>query len=260
MVTGSAPIEKHVLDFLKICFCCPLGEGYGMTESTASGTLSQMKNPESGTIGGPHPMMKIKLRDIPEMSYLSTDNPPRGEICLFGPCVMEGYFLNPEKTAETVQNGWLFTGDVGQIEANGSVKIIDRAKNIFKLSQGEYIAPEKLENIFVQAPHIMQIWVHGDSLKDHLVAFVYPDPEICGKDFDKEKMKETVFDDILAQVKKYSLNSLETPKQLMLLDEPFTIDNNILTPTMKLKRNVAKEVFKKEIEELYALPMLNTKK
>jgi long-chain acyl-CoA synthetase len=96
----------------------------------------------------------VRLRDIPEMGYSSQSSPPKGEICFWGPCIMKGYFNNPEKTDEAFQDGWLLSGDVGMILPNGAIKIIDRAKNIFKLSQGEYIAPEKIENVFVQSEWI----------------------------------------------------------------------------------------------------------
>jgi len=86
------------------------------------------------------------------MGYSSEDKPhPRGEICFWGPSVMKGYFKNPEKTKAAFHNEWLMSGDVGMVLPNGAIKIFDRAKNIFKLSQGEYIAPEKLENVFIQS-------------------------------------------------------------------------------------------------------------
>lgn len=150
MLTGSAPISPEVLDFLKICFCCPISEGYGMTETCAGSVLTKMTDNVSGQVGGPVANVKLRLRDIPEMNYLHTNTPlPQGEVCFWGPSIMKGYFKQPEKTAETIVDGWLYSGDVGQINPNGSLKIIDRAKNIFKLSQGEYLAPEKLENIYV---------------------------------------------------------------------------------------------------------------
>ena len=98
---------------------------------------------------------KARLRDIPEMGYYSTDENPRGELCLKGANIFPGYFKAPEKTKEVFdQDGWLLTGDVAIVYPSGAIKIIDRAKNIFKLSQGEYIAPEKLENTYIQSPFI----------------------------------------------------------------------------------------------------------
>lgn len=178
MLTGSAPIASEVLDFLKICFCAPLIEGYGLTESCAGSFLTNAADPKSGHVGGPLQNVKVRLSDLPEMNYLHTSNPPRGEVCLWGPSIMPGYFLNPEKTAESIKNEWLYTGDVGEIRSNGSLRIIDRAKNIFKLSQGEYIAPEKLENVYIQSPFISQNWIYGDSLRDHIIIFIVIDPAI----------------------------------------------------------------------------------
>ena len=125
----------------------------------------------------------MKLVDVPEMGYYSTDKingvpHPRGEICIRGTSCCPGYFKEPEKTKETIDNkGWVHTGDVGMILSNGALKIIDRKKNIFKLSQGEYIAAEKLENIYVNIDSIKQIFIYGDSLKSYLVAIVVPDKD-----------------------------------------------------------------------------------
>lgn len=140
------------------------------------------------------------------------------------------------------------------------MKIIDRAKNIFKLSQGEYIAPEKLENIFVQSPHIMQVWVHGDSLQNYLLAFVVPDPDVCGKDYNEEELKEKIYKEIVGLAKQKKLNSLEIPKQIQLIKEPFGIENGFLTPTLKLKRNVAAQKFKEMVDLLYKMPILKVEK
>ena len=156
MITASAPIDKKVLDFLKICFLVPIKEGYGLSETTTGGSVTSEDDPVTGHVGGPTECLKLRLKDIPEMEYFSTDKPfPRGEICMKGPCVFSGYFKRPDKTAEAFDDdGWFRSGDVGVAFPNGSIKIIDRSKNIFKLSQGEYIAPEKLENIYVMSTHI----------------------------------------------------------------------------------------------------------
>ena len=164
MVTGSAPIDKAVIDYLKICFCCPIAEGYGLTESAAGSCVCAMDDPVTGHVGGPVESVKIRLKDLPEMNYLSSDLPyPRGEICMQGPSIFSGYYKRPDKTAEAFEDGWFLTGDVAQVYPNGSIKIIDRSKNIFKLSQGEYIAPEKIEQIFTLSPMISQAFIYGDS-------------------------------------------------------------------------------------------------
>jgi long-chain acyl-CoA synthetase len=190
MFTGSAPIAADVLNFCKIAFCCPIYEGYGQTETMAAATICKGNDPIAGHVGGPLPSLKIRLRDIPEMEYLHTDEFPRGEICFKGNNIFESYYKNPEKTSEAFdEDGWLRSGDVGLIYPNGSIRIIDRAKNIFKMAQGEYIAPEKLENVYIQCPLIQQIFVHGDSLESFLLAVIVLEPGTVKK-WAKENQKE----------------------------------------------------------------------
>ena len=256
MITGSAPIAGDVLDFLKICFSAHLYEGYGMTETCAGSCTTFADDPETGIVGGPLMNVKIKLRDIPEMQYLHTNDPPKGEICFWGPGITKGYFKNPEKTTEAFHGEWLLSGDVGQINPNGSIKIVDRAKNIFKLSHGEYIAPEKLENVYIKSSFVGQIWIYGDSLRDYIIAFIVVDPAACKKfctsngiDWNNddasaamkdEKLKQAVFDDFVKLAAEAKFNSLEKPKQMTLILDPWTVENDMLTPTQKLKRNIAK--------------------
>ena len=118
------------------------------------------------------------------MNYFSggteADPTPKGEVMMWGPSIMKGYFKNPEKTAEALsEDGWLASGDVGMVFPNGSIRIIDRAKNIFKLSQGEYIAPEKLENMFIKSEWIAMIWIYGTSPSVILLLFeLKKNPEV----------------------------------------------------------------------------------
>jgi long-chain acyl-CoA synthetase len=133
------------MSFYKIALSIPIGEAYGQTESIGPLTSNFLQENSSGHVGGPIRTCRLRLRDVPEMQYLHTDEIPRGEIQAFGVGLFEGYLNNPEKTKEAfTDDGWLSTGDVGSIDEYGRVRIIDRVKNIFKMSQGEYIAPEKL--------------------------------------------------------------------------------------------------------------------
>mmetsp|Transcript_3603 Transcript_3603/g.2352 ORF Transcript_3603/g.2352 Transcript_3603/m.2352 type:complete len:137 (-) Transcript_3603:474-884(-) len=136
MVTASAPIDTAVLEFLKICFGAPIIEAYGLTESGGATTGTWINDNVSGHVGGPGRTSKLRLRDVPDMNYFSTDKPyPRGEVCIKSSGVFNGYYKKKEKTEEAFdEDGWFLTGDVGMIMPNGSLKIIDRAKNIFKLS------------------------------------------------------------------------------------------------------------------------------
>lgn len=131
MYTASAPISPEILDFLKVVFCCEIFEAYGLTE-TVGGLATKRGDLINGHVGGCHANTKIKFRDVPEMNIFTDELPVRGEICFAGPSVFKGYFKSPELTAEAFHNEWFCSGDVGLVNPNGSVKIIDRCKNIFK--------------------------------------------------------------------------------------------------------------------------------
>jgi len=179
MLTGSAPISNDVRKFMKICFACPFAEGYGQTEGLGAQFISHPHDPEMGHVGGPLIQQEFKVIDVPQMNYFSTDvdedgNPtPRGEILSRGAHIIPGYYKNKQKTMDTFdEDGWLHSGDIGMIRPNGSLKIVDRVKNIFKLSIGEYIAPDKLQEVYKTVRAVSDIFVYGDSLKSVLVAIV----------------------------------------------------------------------------------------
>lgn len=183
MVTGSAPVASDVLDFIKIAACCPILEGYGQTETMGASFVTDSKDPKSGHVGGPCTQVQFKLVDCPEMNYTHMDkdkdgNPyPRGEVMIKSNGNMVAYYKNEKATQETLTNdGFIATGDIATILANGSVKLFDRRKNLFKLAQGEYVAPEKIENALVSCPGVMEVWSYGDPSRSYMVGVVVPDP------------------------------------------------------------------------------------
>lgn len=136
-------------------------------------------NPQVGGIasdGSVLPNSTVKLINAPEMGYFTTDSPPRGEICVKTSSMIDGYFKSPDITAEKFVDGYFLTGDIGVMEGDGKVKVIDRKKNIFKLAQGEFVSPERLETLFVGAScYISQMYVYGNSLQSNILAVVVPE-------------------------------------------------------------------------------------
>lgn len=275
MVSGSAPISKDILAFLKICFCCPILEGYGQTENCAAATLTRTADFIGGNVGGPIAACELKLVDVPELNYRSTDKneegvfEPRGEILIRGPIVFNGYYNDSENTKKAFDSdGWLRSGDIGCIlQPGNALKILDRVKNIFKLSHGEYIAPEKLENVLIKSKYVAQIFVHGESIESYVVAVVVPKKEAIidflhtkGVEVNKENVHEKYED---AEVKKEVLREMEelgrkndfkgfeVIKKVYLTDEIFTLENGLLTPTMKVKRHEAKNKYLEQIKQMY---------
>lgn len=267
MITGSAPISPDILNTLKCIFCVPIIEGYGQTETNAPVTTTHEKDPIAGHIGGPFTCCSFKVEDIPDMEYTSSDKPyPRGELCIKGPVVFQGYYKNEEKNKEAFdENGWLHTGDVVEVWENGTLKLIDRKKNLFKLSQGEYISPEKLENIYNKSPFVAQIFVDGDSTKHYIVAIIVPDEEMTkhwatknnisleGDElFNSNEFKEALAADLDQRAEIAKLNSLEKIKKFHITRTLFSVDNHLLTPSMKLVRHAAKKIFKDEVDRMYS--------
>ncbi|GAA6096856.1 long-chain-fatty-acid--CoA ligase 6 isoform X1 [Tachysurus ichikawai] len=263
VITGAAPTSPTVLSFLRAALGCQVYEAYGQTECTAGCTFTTPGDWTSGHVGAPLPCNLIKLVDVPEKNYFTSKG--KGEVCVKGPNVFMGYLKDPVMTAETLDSeGWLHTGDIGQWLSNGTLKIIDRKKHIFKLAQGEYISPEKIENIYIRSEPVSQLYVHGDSLQSCLVGIVVPDPEVmpswaqkqgidgCYDDLCKNvELKKVILDDLVCLGKAGGLHSFEQVKDIYIHNEMFSIENGLLTPTFKAKRPKLKEYFKQQIEHLY---------
>ncbi|XP_063903983.1 long-chain-fatty-acid--CoA ligase 5 isoform X2 [Zophobas morio] len=264
MLVGSAPLAENVLTFTRCALGCLVIEGYGQTECTAPITLTIQGDHVPGHVGPPVACNCVKLVDVPEMEYWAKNN--QGEVCVKGTNVFQGYYKDPEKTEETIDaGGWHHTGDVGMWMPNGTLKIIDRRKHIFKLSQGEYIVPEKIENIYIRSQYVSQVYVHGESLKSCIIAIVVPDVDVikcwasengipgtlsvlCNND----DVKKLIMDDMIAWGKEAGLKSFEQVKDIYLHPDPFSVQNGLLTPTLKSKRPQLKAYFKPQIEDMYS--------
>ncbi|XP_076206349.1 long-chain-fatty-acid--CoA ligase 6 isoform X1 [Aptenodytes patagonicus] len=264
IVTGAAPASPTVLGFLRAALGCQVYEGYGQTECTAGCTFTTPGDWTSGHVGAPLPCNLIRLKDVEELNYFASKG--EGEICVKGPNVFKGYLKDEEKTTEALdQEGWLHTGDIGKWLPNGTLKIIDRKKHIFKLAQGEYIAPEKIENIYIRSDPVAQIYVHGDSLQAFLVGIVVPDSEVMPgwakkRGFDgtyaelckNKELQQAIMEDMVRLGKESGLHSFEQVKAIYIHSDMFSVQNGLLTPTLKAKRPELRDYFKKQIEELYS--------
>ncbi|KAM8923821.1 long-chain-fatty-acid--CoA ligase 5 [Pelodytes ibericus] len=264
MVTAAAPISENVLSFLRAALGCQIFEAYGQTECGAGCTFSTPGDWTAGHVGAPLPCNFVKLEDVVDMNYYASNG--EGEVCIKGPNVFKGYLKDPEKTAEALDaDEWLHTGDIGKWLPNGTLKIIDRKKNIFKLAQGEYIAPEKIENVYVRSAPVAQVFVHGDSLRACLVGVVIPDPEVL-PDFsgklgikgpyeelcNNTVVKKAILEDMIKVGKQAGLKSFEQVKDIHVHSEMLSVENGFLTPTLKAKRAEVAKHFRRNIDELYA--------
>jgi len=280
MLVGSAPVESNLLNFLRCSLSCEIVEGYGQTEDIAGVLLTRTFDPVTQHLGGPGFSCEVKLVDVPELGYTSETideetgkKRPSGELCVRGPIIFKGYFRDIEKTKEAIdEDGWLHSGDIATIipEHGNALKIVDRVKNIFKLQQGEYISPEKIENIFSGCKYIEQIFIYGDSLQSYLIAVIYPKPfdvieflknkkiNDINKDnykdyFENQELIADIIKELDVYGRKNDLKGFELPKKIYLTKEPFTVENQIITPTMKIRRHLAKSHFEKEIKKLYGI-------
>ena len=280
ILVGSAPMPGNILQMLRVVFGCPITEGYGQTENCAGCLLANITDSSYGHLGGPSSACEIKLVDVPELQYTSEDinpltgvNEPRGEICCRGSILFSGYYKDEEKTREAIdEDGWLHSGDIGTILTThgNAIKVIDRKKNIFKLSQGEYLAPEKIQNILSRSKYISQVFIYGDSLRSYIVSVIVPEKDECvnylknnnvdgvtidnvTRHYENNELKDEIMKDIREIGKQYDLKGFEIPRAIYLSSEPFTVENNILSPTLKIKTNIAKKIYAKEIETMYQI-------
>ena len=226
-VSGGGALDKEIGEFLN-SIGLPTLQGYGLTETSPVVSCNPIHNIKVETVGPPFKGNKIKISED-------------GEILVKGENVMLGYWNQKEETANVIKDGWLHTGDIGEINPeDGYLKITDRKKDIIVSAGGDNISPAKIENIITNEAEIDQCLVYGDK-KNYLVALIVPN-----KEFLKEKINN-----IIENINK-KLTQVEKIKKIQLIDENFSIENGLLTPTMKVKRKKVTEKYKKELENLYS--------
>ncbi|XP_062024569.1 probable CoA ligase CCL6 isoform X2 [Rosa rugosa] len=172
MLSGAAPLPRHVEEFIRrIC----LLNRVGLTES-CGGCFTSLGNvyPMIGTVGAPLTTIEARLESVPELGYDALSSVPCGEIFLGGKTLFSGYHKRQDLTEEVLIDGWFRTGDIGGWQPNGAMKVTDRKMEVFKLSQGEYVAMESIESKYLQWPLITSIWVYGNGFESFLVAVVVP--------------------------------------------------------------------------------------
>ncbi len=267
IVSGGAPLASHVEKFLRTAFCCPVVQGYGLTETMAASFVAVPDDIRFyKTVGVPAPSIEYRLEAVPEMNYSPHSDPPKGEVLIRGPSVFAGYYKDEEQTKGAIDSdGFFHTGDVGEITPFGALKIVDRKKNIFKLSQGEYVAVEMLESVYKKNLVIEQIWVYGNSFESCVVAIVVPN-EVKLAAWAKENGAEGdyaalcknadanawILDELKKTGKEAKLKGFEILKAVHLDANEFSVDTEPLTPTFKLKRPQLLKHYQSNVDEMYA--------
>ncbi|AYF87647.1 AMP-dependent synthetase [Pseudomonas sp. DY-1] len=233
LVSGAAPIPVALLEWyrrigLTIC------EGYGMTENFAYGNFNRPGQVRFGTVGRVMPDNDLRIADDGEILYRS-------------PSLMSGYYLEPEKSAETLRDGWLHTGDKGHVDDDGYLRITGRVKDIFKTSKGKYVAPAPIEGEIAKNLWVEQVCLMGSGL-DQPLALIELSPAA------REQARAQVEADLLTTLEQLNDRLLphERVSHLLLVREPWTVDNGCMTPTMKIRRNVLEARYAPAVDRLDA--------
>lgn len=269
MLCGGAPLSPVTQRFMNVCFCCPVGQGYGLTETCGAGTITEVVDISTGRVGAPLICCEVRLRDWAEGGYTSKDKPhPRGEILIGGPNVTMGYYRHESKDQDFFvdEKGqrWFCTGDVGEIYADGCLQIVDRKKDLVKLQAGEYVSLGKVESALKNCSLIDNICAYANSDQNYVISFVVPNQkrmtalakqrgiegaweEICTHpDMEREVLKE--IKEVAANIK---LQRFEIPMKVHLSPDPWTPETGLVTDAFKLKRKELKNHYLYHIERMY---------
>jgi long-chain acyl-CoA synthetase len=248
-ISGAAALNQEVAEWFHVAGILIL-EGYGLTETSAGSFVNRPDNYRFGTVGHVFDGSEVRIAED-------------GEVLIKGPGVMEGYHNLPEQTAETLKDGWLYTGDIGELDADGFLKITDRKKDLFKNSGGKYIAPSSIESQFKAiCPYASQFLVHGQD-RNYCVALITLDPDAMAGWATHNGMEGASYSEIVSSQKvrdmvagyvdtlNQRLNRWERVKKWILLDHDLSVESGELTPSMKVKRKVVEDNYRQQIDALY---------
>eukprot|EP00794_Sanderia_malayensis_P011017 gene11017-12181_t len=270
ILSGGAPLSSDTEDFMNVCFSCPVGQGYGLTETCGGGTCCQAWDFTTGRVGPPIASNEIKLVSWEEGNYTVYDKPnPRGEIAICGSNVTRGYYKQPEKTNEVfvVENGkrWFYTGDIGEMHPDGCLQIVDRKKDLVKLCTGEYVSLGKIEGALKQSPYIDNccVYVHGEQMFP--IVLVIPNPKhlktLCATvGLHTDSLEEMAVDKrvnkaliaaIESVAKTAKLEKYEIPRRAKICTEQWTPESELVTAAFKLKRKNLTDFYKADLRAMY---------
>ncbi|KAL2856551.1 hypothetical protein BJY01DRAFT_231202 [Aspergillus pseudoustus] len=265
MMNGGGPVSKETQRFLSMAIAPMIG-GYGLTETAAMGALNDPGAWNPNILGEPPACIEVKLVDFPDAGYFTKNTPPQGEVWIRGGSVTTHYFKNEEETKNAyAADGWFMTGDIGEFDKNGHLRVIDRKKNLVKTLNGEYIALEKLESVYRSSPVVGNICVYAAEDQDKPIAIIVPveialkkvasDNGIEGDTVEtlvhNEKLKAIVLKQLQTLGRNSGLRGIEIINGVVLSEEEWTPQNGFTTAAQKLQRKKIVARFQKDIDQAY---------
>ncbi|KAH7128064.1 long-chain acyl-CoA synthetases & [Dactylonectria estremocensis] len=260
-VNGASSIADGTKNFLSMVMA-PMILGYGLTETSATGMLGSPLQYTPDYIGTVQPAIEVKLVSVPELGYFTDTDNPQGEIWIRGKPVMLGYYNDPEETNKVITpDRWFKTGDIGELNDNGHMRVIDRLKNLVKMQGGEYISLEKVESIYRGAQTVSNVMVYADPEKSRPIAVVMPNEKaltVLAEELGVEvhnlyldvRIRDAVLRDLQATAKHAGLASLETVSGVVITEQEWTPPTGLVTATHKLNRRAIQEAFREKIVEV----------
>jgi len=264
-LSGGGPVSKETQRFISVAIT-PMISGYGLTETCAMGALMDPQAWTDQALGEMPASIEMKLVDFADAGYFAKSNPPQGEIWIRGGGVTSGYLDLPKETEESfTKDGWFKTGDIGEFDSNGQIRVIDRKKNLVKTLTGEYIALEKLESVYRSAPIVANICVYAAEDRQKPIAIIVPaepalkklaaEQGVKGDHLEElvhdKKLNSAVLKQLQSAGQKGGLAGFEIVEGVVLADEEWTPQNGLTTAAQKLNRKDILNKYKKEVDTAY---------